>query len=191
MSYVGWRNSGVSPVRGVWAPTGRLAGAAPGAAFSTVDTDSAVLRSWEDGPFLGLSPAPRNSCQASETSVKGEQALVPSSDGAGGWVLPSSPRPGPHSVSRWLRLLTPASGAAWGLHSPSLFCWLMGSRGILPRNRRNLVFSIQPSHWLSHCECAEVRAQSARRPDKDIRPSNLTYCSIFHSRLEAQELVSL
>lgn len=119
---MGWRNSGVSPVRGVRALGGRLAGAAPGAAFSTVDTDSASLQSWEDAPFLGLSPAPRNSRQASETSVRGEQALVPSSDGAGEWVLPSSPRPGPHSESWRLRFLTPPSGAGWGLPSPSLFC---------------------------------------------------------------------
>lgn len=147
MSYVGWRNSGVSPVRGVWAPSGRLAGAAPGAAFSTVDTDSAGLRSWGDGPFLGLSPAPRNLRQASETSVKGEQALVPSSDGAGGWVLPSSPRPGPHSASWWLRFLTPASGAGWGC--PSFpFLLAHGVPGYPPKEQEDFCFfsCFLPSH---------------------------------------------
>lgn len=58
MSYVGWQSAKISPVLGVRALGGRLVEAAPGAAFSMVDTDSAGLRSWDDGPFLGLSPAP-------------------------------------------------------------------------------------------------------------------------------------
>lgn len=55
---MGWQSAEISPVLGVWAPGGRLVEAAPGVAFSMVDTDSAGLWSWDDGPFLGLSPAP-------------------------------------------------------------------------------------------------------------------------------------
>lgn len=58
MSYVGWQSAEISPVLGVRAPGGRLVEAAPGAAFSVVDTDSAGLQSWDNGPSLGLSTAP-------------------------------------------------------------------------------------------------------------------------------------
>ena len=89
VSYVGWQPAEVSPVLGVRVPGGRLGEVAPGAAFSVMDTGSAGLRSWDNGPFLGLSAAPRNSLQASKISVRGEQALVPSSDGAAEWGPPS------------------------------------------------------------------------------------------------------